>query len=164
MRGWEGEGIHQRMRKPHFGSVDGAISRGFQDGEVICVFGIEDNALEGCLHSQYVSMVYDCGEGIAHLHPVDCRHLVELQASARRPLRDFGCAEAQQEMVVLPVGSHLYARLCLEIRCWREIEAWFVVVRGVVACVAGGMDLELGTLQTLPHRTTDRDATAAFTM
>lgn len=43
--GIEKRNVHQRMREPHFGTVDGAIARGFHDSEVICVFGIENHAL-----------------------------------------------------------------------------------------------------------------------
>lgn len=37
--------IHQRMRKPHFGAVDGAIASAFEDGEDVVVFRVEDDAL-----------------------------------------------------------------------------------------------------------------------
>ena len=48
---WEmGEGrkgfIHQRMREPDFGAVHRAISGGFEDGEIVCVFGVEEEGVD----------------------------------------------------------------------------------------------------------------------
>lgn len=38
--------IHQCMRKPDFGTIHGAISGGFEYGEIICVFGVEEEGLD----------------------------------------------------------------------------------------------------------------------
>lgn len=38
--------VHQRMREPDFGAIHGAISGGFEDGEIVCVFGIEDEGID----------------------------------------------------------------------------------------------------------------------
>jgi len=41
--------IHECMRKPHFGTVDGAIARALDDGQQVMIFGVEDDALGGSL-------------------------------------------------------------------------------------------------------------------
>ena len=40
------------MRKPHFGTIDGAIARALEDGEQVVVFRVEDDALGGSLDSR----------------------------------------------------------------------------------------------------------------
>lgn len=44
--------VHQGMGKPDFGTVDGAISGGFEDGEIICVFGVEEEGVDCILFSE----------------------------------------------------------------------------------------------------------------
>lgn len=41
--------IHQRMWKPDFGTVHGAISGGFEDGKKICIFWIEEERIDRIL-------------------------------------------------------------------------------------------------------------------
>lgn len=41
--------IHERVRKPHFGAIDGAIARALDDGQEIMVSRVEDDALDGGL-------------------------------------------------------------------------------------------------------------------
>jgi hypothetical protein len=41
--------IHKRVRKPHFGAVDGAIAGSLDDGQQVVVFRVEDDALGGSL-------------------------------------------------------------------------------------------------------------------
>lgn len=41
--------LHQRMRKPHLGPVDGAIARPLYHAEDVSISRVEDNALEGGL-------------------------------------------------------------------------------------------------------------------
>jgi hypothetical protein len=47
--GSEEENHHERMREPDFAAVDGAVARGFDDGEDIVVFGVEDDTFGCCL-------------------------------------------------------------------------------------------------------------------
>ncbi len=42
-------GVHQRMRKAHFGPIDGTTPCGLDDGEQVMVFRVEDDALGGDL-------------------------------------------------------------------------------------------------------------------
>jgi hypothetical protein len=44
-----GISLHQGVRKPHLGSVDGTIAGGFQDGEPIVISWVKDDALDGSL-------------------------------------------------------------------------------------------------------------------
>ena len=45
--------IHERVRKAHFGAVDGAIAGALEDGEEAMVLGVEDDALGGGLGLRY---------------------------------------------------------------------------------------------------------------
>lgn len=58
--------IHQRMRKPHFGAVDGAITGALDDGEQIVVFRIEDDALGGGLCARSVRTSFSTSQVACH--------------------------------------------------------------------------------------------------
>ena len=49
--GWSGD-VHKGVRKADFGTVDGAIARRFDEGEVFGIRGVEEGcgevSLEGC--------------------------------------------------------------------------------------------------------------------
>lgn len=47
--GSEEEDHDERMGKADFAAVDGAVARGFDDGEDIMVFGVEDDGFGFCL-------------------------------------------------------------------------------------------------------------------
>jgi len=47
-----GLSIHERVRKAHFGAVDGAIAGALEDGKQAMVLGVEDDALGGGLVSR----------------------------------------------------------------------------------------------------------------
>ena len=42
----QGSPVHQSMRESHFGTVHGAISSGFEDGEIICVSRVEEEGVD----------------------------------------------------------------------------------------------------------------------
>ena len=44
-----GQLLHKGVRKSDFGSVDGAITSCFDEGEVIGILGIEDDVIDGLL-------------------------------------------------------------------------------------------------------------------
>lgn len=51
-RGKGGRGtssVHQSVGEADFGAVYGTISGGFEDGEIICVFGVEEEGVDGIL-------------------------------------------------------------------------------------------------------------------
>jgi len=39
-------GLHEGVREADFGSVDGAIAGGFEEGEVVGIFGVQDDAVD----------------------------------------------------------------------------------------------------------------------
>jgi hypothetical protein len=45
------------MGEADFAAVDGAVARGFDDGEDIVVFGVEDDAFSCCLYVELVMSV-----------------------------------------------------------------------------------------------------------
>ena len=44
--------VHQRMRKAHFGAIDGTAAGGLDDGQPVMIFRVEDDALGGNLLSR----------------------------------------------------------------------------------------------------------------
>ena len=44
--------IHQRMRKAHFGAIDGTAAGGLDDGQQVMIFRVQDDALGGNLLSR----------------------------------------------------------------------------------------------------------------
>lgn len=47
--------IHERMWKPDFGAVNGAVAGSLDDGEDVMVIWVENNALSSRLHGIFVS-------------------------------------------------------------------------------------------------------------
>ena len=47
----EVKALHECMGEADFGSVDGSIAGCFDEGKVVCIFGIEDDLVDGILLS-----------------------------------------------------------------------------------------------------------------
>lgn len=45
-------GVHQRVRKPHLGSVDGAIASTLDNGKNVAILGVKDYLFDVSLYTQ----------------------------------------------------------------------------------------------------------------
>lgn len=92
-------GIHKRMWKSHFRSVDGAIAGGFCDSEDVVVFGVEDDALGSGLCREQSAMASN-----ASLRP--CRRTLRPSRALDIVPRQFGWTSWRGSKLLIRCAEH----------------------------------------------------------